>query len=108
MANFDMHGSLCHRTVRDFADEAQPDGALPETGSMSVLLITVSPVTAAYRLGDVLPLLLKQRTVLWVIRVWWRKYYPAARGWVDFFMLMPRALLSKIGIGDHESWIQSR
>jgi len=51
MVNFNMH-DLYAKTVRDFADDAQPDGALPETAPYVGIAIMGHPYIGADRVGN--------------------------------------------------------
>ncbi|MBN9381150.1 MAG: family 78 glycoside hydrolase catalytic domain [Chitinophagaceae bacterium] len=103
MANFDMH-SFYAKTVRDFVDEAQPDGALTETAPYvgiadKGLTRTAGPIGW----GTVLPLLLEQLYQYYGDSDLIVKYYPAARAWVDFLHAHAEGYIIDKGIGDHES-----
>lgn len=103
MANFDMHDFYA-KTVRDYADEAQRDGGLPETApyvgiSDEGLTNTSGPIGW----GTVLPLLLRQLYQYYGDTVVIMKYYPVARDWVDFLQRHASDLIISKGIGDHES-----
>jgi len=103
MANFDMHDFYA-KTVRDFADEAQPDGALPETApyvgiSDEGLTHTAGPIGW----GTVLPMLLEQLYRYYGDSDLIVKYYPVARAWVDFLHAHADGFIINKGIGDHES-----
>ncbi len=79
MANFDMHDFYA-KTVRDFSDDAQPDGALPETApyvgiSDAGLTKTAGPIGW----GTVLPLLLTQLYQYCEDTALIGSYYPTAK-----------------------------
>jgi alpha-L-rhamnosidase len=103
MANFDMHDFYA-KTVRDFADEAQPDGALPETAPyVGISDEGVTRTAAPIGWGTALPLLLKQLYQYYGDSALIAKYYPKAKGWVDFLHAHAEGFIIGKGIGDHES-----
>jgi hexosaminidase len=103
MANYDMHGFYA-KTLRDFADDAQPDGALPETAPYVGIADEGSTRTAApIGWGTVVPLLLRQLYQYYGDSALIVKYYSTAKAWVDFLHAHAEGFIIKAGIGDHES-----
>jgi alpha-L-rhamnosidase len=103
MANFDMHDFYA-KTVRDFADGAQPDGALPETAPyVGIADEGLTRTAAPIGWGTALPMLLKQLYQYYGDSALIAKYYPKAKGWVDFLHAHAEGFIIGKGIGDHES-----
>jgi len=103
MANFDMHDFYA-KTVRDFADDAQPDGALPETAPyVGISDEGVTRTAGPIGWGTALPMLLKQLYQYYGDSALIAKYYPQAKGWVDFLHAHAEGFIIGKGIGDHES-----
>jgi|GEM_PF-30125 len=103
MANFGMHGFYA-KTVRDFADDAMPDGGLTETAPyVGISDEGLTRGSGPIGWGTVLPLLLRQLYQYYGDTALIRAYYPAAKGWVDFLHAHADHYIIDKGIGDHES-----
>ena len=103
MANFDMRDFYA-KTVRDFADDAMPDGGLTETAPyVGISDEGVTRGSGPIGWGTVLPLLLQQLYQYYGDTGLIRTYYPVAKGWVDFLHAHADHYIISKGIGDHES-----
>lgn len=103
MANFGMHDFYA-KTVRDFADDAMPDGGLTETAPyVGISDEGLTHGSGPIGWGTVLPLLLRQLYQYYGDSVMIRDYYPVAKGWVDFLHAHADHYIISKGIGDHES-----
>ncbi|HEY4208021.1 MAG TPA: family 78 glycoside hydrolase catalytic domain, partial [Puia sp.] len=103
MANFDMRG-FYSKTVRDFADDAMPDGGLTETApyvGISDEGLTKGPGPIGW--GTALPLLMRQLYQYYGDAGLVRTYYPVAKKWVDYLHAQADHFIISKGIGDHES-----
>jgi len=103
MANFGMH-DLYAKTVRDFADDAMPDGGLTETAPyVGISDEALTQGSGPIGWGTVLPLLLRQLYQYYGDTGLIGRYYPVAKRWVDFLHAHADHYIISKGIGDHES-----
>lgn len=103
MANFDMH-DFYSKTIGDYVDEEQPDGALPETAPyVGISDEGLTPTAGPIGWGTVVPQLLYQLYQYYGDKQLVADHYQAARDWVEFLAAHADHYIITRGIGDHES-----
>jgi len=103
MDNFDME-RFYDKTVNDFADDAQPDGGLPETAPfVGIGDGGLTRKSAPVEWGSVVPVLLDKIYQYYGNIGLVRRYYPVAKNWVDFISRHAQEYTIDKTIGDHES-----
>jgi alpha-L-rhamnosidase len=103
MANFNM-SDFYAKTIRDYADESQPDGGLPETAPYTGIADEgLTRTSGPIGWGTVFPLLLYQLYQYYGNTELLTTQYPVAKKWVDFLADRSKDYLIHVDIGDHES-----